>query len=219
MMAAQGGGSTEHGSDSTLGAEGYVLTVTPQEVRIAAPQPAGVFYGVQTLLQLMPPEIKSDSAHSRQWQIEAVVIRDWPRFAWRGTMLDVARHFFTVAEIKDYIDSLAAYKLNVLHLHLADDQGWRIEVRSWPNLTTIGGETAVGGDPGGFYTEAEYAEIMEFARQRYITIVPEIDLPGHTNAALASYPELNCDGKAPHATPQGWVSARCALRRRSLTSL
>ncbi|HBX70674.1 MAG TPA: hypothetical protein DEH25_15165 [Chloroflexi bacterium] len=112
-------------------------------------------------------------------------------------MLDVARHFFGVADLKKYIDLLAAYKINVLHLHLTDDQGWRIEIKSWPNLTAHGGQTAINGDPGGFYTQEQYAEIVAYAQSRYITIVPEIDLPGHTNAALASYPELNCDGQAP----------------------
>ena len=112
-------------------------------------------------------------------------------------MLDVARHFFGVEDVKHYIDLLAAYKINRLHLHLSDDQGWRIEIKSWPNLTEHGGSTAINGDPGGFYTQEQYAEIVAYAQSRYITIVPEIDLPGHTNAALASYPELNCDNKAP----------------------
>jgi hexosaminidase len=124
-------------------------------------------------------------------------IRDWPRFTWRGAMLDVARHFFSVQDVESYIDLLSQYKINRLHLHLSDDQGWRIEIRSWPRLAEIGGSTQVGGGPGGYYTQAQYAELVEYARQRYITIVPEIDLPGHTNAALASYAELNCDGSAP----------------------
>lgn len=187
---------TTLGADPKLGLEGYSLTVDPQGVRIIAPRPAGVFYGIQTLCQLIPNEIVSNAVQPRPWQIEAVAIRDWPRYSWRGTMLDVAKHFFGVADVKGYIDLLAAYKMNVLHLHLTDDQGWRIEIRSWPNLTTSGGQTAVGGDPGGFYTQAQYAEIVDYAVQRYINIVPEIDLPGHTNAALVAYPELNCDGKA-----------------------
>ena len=176
--------------DSTLGAEGYQLAVSPQGVEIVAPQSVGVFYGVQTLLQLIP--INSDKV-----EISCGTIRDNPRFGWRGAMLDVARHFFGVADIKHYIDLLASYKINMLHLHLTDDQGWRIEIKSWPNLTEHGGSTAINGDPGGFYTQEQYAEIVTYAQRRYITIVPEIDLPGHTNAALASYPELNCDGKAP----------------------
>jgi hexosaminidase len=112
-------------------------------------------------------------------------------------MLDVSRHFFGVEDVKSYIDLLAYYKLNVLHLHLTDDQGWRLMIQSWPNLAQHGGSTQVGGGPGGYYTQDEYAEIVAYAQDRYITIVPEIDLPGHTSAALASYPELNCDDIAP----------------------
>jgi hexosaminidase len=112
-------------------------------------------------------------------------------------MLDVARHFFSVAEVERYIDLLAMYKVNVLHLHLADDQGWRIQIDSWPRLATYGGSTEVGGGPGGYYTKAQYAELVQYAQDRHIMVVPEIDMPGHTNAALASYAELNCDGVAP----------------------
>jgi hexosaminidase len=129
--------------------------------------------------------------------LPAVRIRDYPRFPWRGAMLDVARHFFGVEQIKQFIDRLAYYKLNRLHLHLTDDQGWRIAIDAWPALTTYGGRTAVGGDPGGFLTQADYAEIVAYAAERYIVVVPEIDMPGHTNAALASIPYLNCDGAAP----------------------
>jgi hexosaminidase len=124
-------------------------------------------------------------------------IVDTPRFAHRGAMLDVARHFFSVAEVKRYIDLIAQYKINRLHLHLADDQGWRIEIPGWPRLTSYGGSTEVGGGPGGYYTRRQYAQIVEYAARRFITIIPEIDMPGHTNAALASYAELNCDGIAP----------------------
>jgi hexosaminidase len=112
-------------------------------------------------------------------------------------MLDVARHFFEVNDVKRYIDLLAMLKMNRLHLHLADDQGWRIEIKSWPNLAEHGGRSAVGGGPGGFYTQEQYADLVAYANDRFITIVPEIDMPGHTNAALSSYPELNCDGVAP----------------------
>jgi hexosaminidase len=112
-------------------------------------------------------------------------------------MLDVARHFFTVDEVKQYIDLLAMYKLNVLHLHLTDDQGWRIQIDSWPKLTTIGGSTQVGGGPGGYYTKQDYAEIVRYAQERFITVVPEIDMPGHTNAAIAAYPELGCSKPTP----------------------
>ena len=112
-------------------------------------------------------------------------------------MLDVSRHFFGVEDVKRYIDFMAHYKMNRLHLHLSDDQGWRIEIKSWPNLTKHGGSTEVGGGEGGFYTQEQYKEIVAYAADRFVTIIPEIDMPGHTNAALASYPELNCDGKAP----------------------
>lgn len=124
-------------------------------------------------------------------------VSDAPRFAWRGAMLDVARHFFGVNDVKRYIDLLAMLKMNRLHLHLADDQGWRIEIKSWPNLAAHGGKTQVGGGAGGYYTQDQYAEIVAYASDRFVTIVPEIDMPGHTNAALSSYPELNCDGVAP----------------------
>jgi len=124
-------------------------------------------------------------------------ITDYPVYSYRGAMLDVSRHFFGVDEVKQVIEYLAFYKMNVLHLHLSDDQGWRIEIKSWPNLTLHGGSTQVGGGRGGFYTQDQYADIVNYAQAHYITIVPEIDMPGHTNAALASYPELNCDGKAP----------------------
>ena len=123
-------------------------------------------------------------------------ITDQPTYSYRGAMLDVARHFFSVADVKRYIDLLSIYKINFLHFHLSDDQGWRIEIKSWPKLTEIGGQTEVGGGEGGFYTQEDFREIVEYAADRFITIVPEIDLPGHTNAALASYEELNCNGKA-----------------------
>jgi hexosaminidase len=156
-----------------------------------------VFWGVQTLRQLLPASIESETRQPGPWSIAAGIIRDRPRFVWRGAMLDVARHFFGVQDVKRFIDLMAFYKLNRLHLHLTDDKGWRIEIRSWPNLATYGGSTAVTGDPGGYYTQADYAEIIEYARSRYMVVVPEIDMPGHTNAALSSYAELNCSGAAP----------------------
>ncbi|NCW45648.1 MAG: hypothetical protein EBV77_09340, partial [Gemmatimonadaceae bacterium] len=124
-------------------------------------------------------------------------IVDAPRFTWRGSMLDVARHFFTVDEVKQHIDLMALYKLNRLHLHLADDQGWRIAIASWPRLTKVGGSTEVGGAPSGFYTKADYAEIVRYAAARHIMVVPEIDMPGHTNAAIAAYPRLGCSRPTP----------------------
>ncbi len=196
------------GADATLGDEGYQLTVTPDGVVIAANRPAGVFYGVQTLRQLLPPALESGAgkvgnfrkvANLGDLTIPTLVIRDAPRFAWRGMMLDLARHFPAggVDDVKRVIDLMAAYKLNRLHLHLTDDQGWRLMIESWPRLAEVGGSTAVGGDPGGYFTQEQYAELVAYAASRYIDIVPEIDLPGHTNAALAAYPELNCDGVAP----------------------
>jgi hexosaminidase len=128
--------------------------------------------------------------------VPAGTIVDRPRFAWRGAMLDVAGHFFGVADVKRLIDLLAYYKLNRLHLHLSDDQGWRIAIRSWPRLTTHGSRTAVGGGPGGYYTQEQYADIVRYAQSRYIVVVPEIDMPGHTAAALSAYPKLSCDGVA-----------------------
>lgn len=187
------------------GAEGYRLAVTDAQIRIEAATPAGLFYGVQTLLQLLPVgEIAGAS-------IPAAVITDAPRFEHRGAMLDVARHFFGVDDVKHVIDLMAAYKLNRLHLHLSDDQGWRIEIKSWPNLTTIGGLTAVGGDEGGFYTQEDYAEIVRYAAEKFIIVIPEIDMPGHTNAAQASYAELNCDkvAREPYTGMEVGFSSLC----------
>lgn len=168
-----------------LGEEGYELTVTDNDVQVLAQQPAGLFYGIQTLLQLIP-------AHqSGPFELPAVSIQDTPRYPWRGAMLDVARHFFNVEDVKRYIDLISHYKMNRLHLHLTDDQGWRIEIKSWPRLTTYGGRTQVGGNGGGFYTQEQYKEIVKYAASRFVTVIPEVDTPGHTNAAMASYAELN----------------------------
>jgi len=178
---------------ASLGEEGYDLTVTSRSVTLVANRPAGLFHGVQTLRQLLPSDIESHVGSARaEWPIPALSITDQPRYAWRGAMLDVARHFFTVREVQQYIDLLALYKMNVLHLHLSDDQGWRIEIKSRPKLTGIGAITQVGGGPGGFYTQQDYQTIVRYAQERYITVVPEIDMPGHTNAALTAYPELSC---------------------------
>jgi hexosaminidase len=192
------------GGPASLGNEGYELTVSADSVRIVAAAPAGVFHGFQTLRQLLPAAIESELNFGRRaapvWSIPAGQITDRPRFAWRGAMLDVARHFFSVEEVKQYIDVLAMYKMNIFHLHLGDDQGWRIQIDSRPKLTEIGGSTEVGGGPGGFYTKADYAEIVRYAAERYVTIVPEIDMPGHTHAAIASYPELSCSRPMPTST-------------------
>ncbi|MEU1369541.1 beta-N-acetylhexosaminidase [Streptomyces sp. NPDC005803] len=183
--------------DSTLGAEGYTLTSGRGSVTITARKPAGLFHGVQTLRQLLPAQVERDSRQKGPWRVAGGSITDKPRYAYRGAMLDVSRHFFSVDEVKRYIDQIALYKLNTFHLHLSDDQGWRIAVDSWPNLATYGGSTEVGGGPGGYYTKSQYKEIVRYAASRHLEVVPEIDMPGHTNAALASYAELNCDGVAP----------------------
>jgi hexosaminidase len=180
-----------------LGIEGYELTVTRTQARIVAAQPAGLFHGVQTLRQLLPASVEHQAALDRRLIMPTVHVVDVPRYEWRGAMLDVARHFLPPEDVKRFVDLLALYKLNRLHLHLADDQGWRIEIKSWPNLTVVGGRMAIGGARGGFYTQAEYADIVAYARTRYITVVPEIDMPGHINAALRSYPDLKCDRARP----------------------
>ena len=178
-------------NNSEFGEEGYELTIDADSIRLSAGKPAGLFYAAQTLRQLMP------ATPSETLTLPAVSISDRPRFEWRGAMLDVARHFFGVDDIKRYIDLISHYKMNRLHLHLTDDQGWRIEIKSWPRLTKVGGSSQVGGKTGGYYTQEQYKEIVEYARSRYVTIVPEIDTPGHTNAALASYAELNSSEEAP----------------------
>ncbi|MBA4408416.1 MAG: beta-N-acetylhexosaminidase [Odoribacter sp.] len=184
------------GSDAELGDEGYELTITGKSVNLVANKPAGLFRGIQTIRQLLPAKVEMGDKQKGPWKLATGVIRDYPAYGYRGSMLDVARHFFTVEEVKRLIDQMAFYKMNVLHLHLSDDQGWRIEIKSWPNLTAHGGKTEVGGGEGGFYTQEQYSDIVKYAQDRFITIVPEIDMPGHTNAALASYAELNMDGKA-----------------------
>ncbi len=185
------------GSDSELGDEGYQLTITDKLVSVVANKPAGLFHGIQTIRQLLPSQVEMSAKQKGPWKIATGTIRDYPTYGYRGSMLDVARHFFGVDDVKNYIDQLAYYKMNVLHLHLSDDQGWRIEIKSWPNLTAHGGTTEVGGGEGGFYTQEQYSDIVKYAQDRFVTIIPEIDMPGHTNAASASYPELNGNGKTP----------------------
>ncbi len=178
--------------DKELGKEGYDLNISEEQVRITANTPVGLFWGVQTLRQLLPAEVEQkNAAVNTPWEIATGNIRDYPRYAWRGSMLDVARHFFGVQDVKHFIDIISLYKINTLHLHLSDDQGWRIEIKSWPDLTRIGGRTQVGGGNGGFYTQAQYSEIVDYAAQHFMTVIPEIDMPGHINAALVSYKELN----------------------------
>ena len=185
------------GDDASLGDEGYRLDVTPALVTITANRPAGLFHGVQTMRQLMPVSVEHPAALNRTLRIPAGVVIDAPRFAWRGSMLDVARHFLPMEAVRRHVDRMALYKLNRLHLHLSDDQGWRIEIKSWPELARVGGSSQVGGGAGGYYTQEQFADLARYAAERFVTIVPEIDMPGHTNAALASYPALNCDGAAP----------------------
>ncbi|HEA30238.1 MAG TPA: beta-N-acetylhexosaminidase [Leeuwenhoekiella sp.] len=177
--------------------EGYQLKIGKDSIILSAASAAGAFRGVQTLRQLIPEKANDTITEYPIWPIPTGTISDAPLFAYRGAMLDVARHFFTVDEVKKYIDLLTYYKYNTLHLHLTDDQGWRIEIKSWPKLTEVAGVTEVGDAPGGFYTQEDYKEIVAYAAKNYMTIVPEVDMPGHTNAASVAYPFLNGNGKTP----------------------
>lgn len=205
--------------DAALGDEGYHLKVKQGDILLTANKPAGIFYGVQTLLQMLPAEIKSGTAQpkDKKWRIPCTEITDKPQFPWRGLMLDVSRHWFTKEEVMKYIDELAEYKMNVFHWHLTDDQGWRLEIKSLPRLTEVGAWRAprVGdwwgrerqqpGEEstyGGFYTQEEVKEVLAYAAKRFVRVIPEIDVPGHGVAALVSYPELACM-KAPDALNVG----------------
>ncbi|HTO94057.1 MAG TPA: beta-N-acetylhexosaminidase, partial [Bacteroidota bacterium] len=181
------------------GNEAYQLGVRSTGVTIDAQAPAGAFYAMQTLFQLLPRELEYGSTvQGVEWTIPCLDIRDTPRFTWRGMHLDVGRHFFGKKFVEEYIDLLSRYKFNVFHWHLTDDQGWRIEIRKYPRLTGVGAwrkETLGDGQPhGGFYTQDEIREVVAYAQARFITIVPEIEMPGHSTAALAAYPELSCTG-------------------------
>ena len=173
--------------------EYYQLEIGENQITILGQSLAGVYRGVKTLEQIV------SLSHLSGIQIIKALptgtIEDAPVYGYRGAMLDVSRHFFSVEDVKRYIDLLSIYKINFLHLHLSDDQGWRIEIKAWPKLTSIGGKTEVGGSEGGFYSQLDYKEIIAYAQRHFITIVPEIDMPGHTNAVLASYAELNCDNE------------------------
>jgi hexosaminidase len=177
--------------------DSYELAIATDGISLTARSPAGLFYALQTLRQLLPAAVEHEAARPVPLSLTPVHIADTPRYAWRGAMLDVSRHFFAPRDVRRYIDLISMLKINRLHLVLSNDQGWRLEITSWPNLARHGGSTEVGGGPGGYYTQAEYSDIVAYAAERFITIVPEIDMPGHTNAALSSYPELNCDGVAP----------------------
>ena len=220
---------TTREAKSTLGPEGYELAVTEDGIVLRAPSAAGLFYGVQSLLELLPPEIFSANARpDRDWVLPAVQIEDQPRFQWRGLMLDVSRHFFTPAEVKQLLDTMALNKLNRFHWHLVDDQGWRIEIKKYPRLTQVGAwrngvgfdldpksTTAYGPDGryGGFYSQADIREIVAYAAQRHITVIPEIEMPGHSAprsaptpssvAPAALTPRTLRVGSLPGSTAQG----------------
>ena len=195
-------------NDKTLGDEGYKLNVSPTLITMMANKPAGLFYGMQTLLQLLPAEIESKTAVKNiSWDIPAITITDYPRFSWRGLMFDVARHFFGKKDIEEYIDQMVRYKFNLLHLHLTDDEGWRIEIKGLPKLTEVGawnvkkvGYFGTFSPPtpdeprnfGGFYTQQDIKDLVQYAKDRFVNILPEIDVPGHSLAAIVSYPELSC---------------------------
>ncbi len=195
-------------NDKSLGDEGYKLNVTTSVVTITANKPAGLFYGTQTLLQLLPKEIESiTSIKNVNWTVPVISITDYPRFAWRGLMFDVARHFFGKKDIEEYIDQMVRYKFNLLHLHLTDDEGWRIEIKGLPKLTEVGAYnvkkigyfgTFSAPNPdeprnfGGFYTQQDIKDLVQYAKDRFVNILPEIDVPGHSLAAVVSYPELSC---------------------------
>lgn len=190
-------------------AEGYHLHVCAPRAVISAATAHGLWNGSRTLLQLVPA-----TSAGQATAVPCVDVVDAPRLVWRGAMLDVARHFFGVDHVKRFIELIAGYKLNRLHIHLTDDQGWRLEVPAHPTLTTVGGSTAVGGDSGGWYTLEDWTEICEHGKRHHVIVVPEIDMPGHTNAALASVPPLNPDGIAPPlytGTEVGFSSLRLDL--------
>ena len=204
--------------DDRLGEEGYLLDVQPEKVLVSANGPAGLFYGVQTIFQLLPPQIYSpEKIEGVSWNMPAVSIYDKPRFAWRGMHLDVSRHFFPKEFIKTYIDLIAMHKMNVFHWHLTDDNGWRIEIKKYPKLTSVSawrvdredqpwrevtppkpGEKATYG---GFYTQEDIREIVKYASERQVMILPEIEMPGHTSEVFAAYPSLSCSGKKMYVRP------------------
>jgi hexosaminidase len=199
---------TTNGAKPGLGSEGYELTVNADSVVIRG-APAGLFYGVQSLLQLLPLSSSNTPPATNSLQIPCVQIEDQPRFKWRGLMLDVARHFFTKEEVKQLLDAMVIYKINTFHWHLTDDQGWRIEIKKYPRLTEVGAwrkSVGFGLDPksttaygpegryAGYYTQDDIREVVAYAKERHITIVPEIEMPGHASAALAAYPQLSCTG-------------------------
>lgn len=207
------------GFDGKLGKEGYQLKVSPGGILLSANTAAGAFYGLQTLLQLLPPDIEARELHSAvKWTIPAAEITDYPRFGWRGLMMDVSRHFFTKEEVKRFIDEMVKYKYNTFHWHLTDDQGWRIEIKALPELTRKGAfsvkRTGTWGTflpalaheeatYGGYYTQDDVREIVKYAQDRYVTVLPEIDVPGHSLALISTFPSLSST-KKPYSVNSGW---------------
>lgn len=225
--------------------ESYALTIEGKEIRLSAHSPAGLFYAIQTLRQLMPAAL--ENGHGSRLKIPCVAISDQPAYSWRGMMLDVSRHFFGVDYVKKYIDMMALYKFNTLHLHLTDDQGWRIEIKKYPRLTSVSGWRSFNDqdsacielakqldnpdfrlDPahlrhvdgktqyGGFYTQKEMKGIIQYAAERHIQIVPEIDMPGHMMAAIMLYPELSCSGEQPKDWRHGFSTPVCPVKETAL---
>lgn len=233
----------EAGEAAKLGKEGYELAVTPGGATVTYGGPAGAFYAVQTLRQLLPPEVEAPgAARAASWRIPAVRVKDYPRFGWRGMHLDVSRHFFDTSFVRRYIDWLAMMKMNVFHWHLVDDGGWRMEVRKYPRLTSVGawrfdtGGKWPGGDwnyanlrfcmtpedgprYGGYYTQDEIREIVRYAADRHVQVVPEIELPGHSLAAIVAYPELGCEGLPTSPPGKSASNAFCAGNPKALKFL
>ncbi|WP_299390553.1 family 20 glycosylhydrolase [uncultured Gelidibacter sp.] len=176
-----------------LGDEGYILDIKSNGVTLTSAGAAGLFYGIQSLKQLLPSGVENGAIASKNIVLPQLHIKDVPKYSWRGNMIDLARSFFGVDYLKQHMDRMAFYKLNRLHLHLTDDQGWRLELKSKPLLSEIGGKSAVKGGRSGFLTTEDYKELQAYAKERHIVIIPEIDLPGHIYAALVAYPELNCE--------------------------
>ena len=228
LPVVQGAGADRKGDivlrvDTTAanhGPESYHLRVTPAGVVITGGGPAGVFYGAQSLRQMLPPEIfRRAPVGNVTWTVPAVIIHDWPRFGWRGMHLDVSRHFMPKEFVEKYIDLISLYKFNRFHWHLTDDQGWRIEIKRYPRLTSVGGwraQTLVGREPddtagakydstrhGGFYTQEDIREVVAYAAERFVTVVPEIEMPGHSQAAVSAYPELGSTGQ-PVKVKEDW---------------
>lgn len=207
-----------------VGPEGYMMDISSSRINIVAKTPAGLFYGLQTVRQMMPPEIYSTKPSKKKisWSLPCAKIVDEPRFAWRGANVDCGRHFFSKEAIKRFIDTISWHKMNRFHWHLTEDQGWRIEIKKYPKLTEVGAwrqNLLIRENPdfvredsphwnkeglyGGFYSQKDIKEIVKYAQERFVTIVPEIEIPGHSTAALLAYPEFSCDGRPPGGLPLG----------------